>query len=182
MTEKLRQIIKEEMQKLPKENQQAISAFDWAKMVEDIGKKYLFDENEINDLQIETFLILIGVEEFDSYSRNIENEVGTSREEASKITEEVLKKIFIPINDLLVENIKKSEKVKDPKWNQNLDFILSGGNYSSFLNPVVPKNSPLEEYPLGGGGNVSTPSRERATPQEGNKTTNIEIRPEEITQ
>ena len=29
--------------------------------------------------------------------------------------------------------------------------------------------SPLEEYPLGGGGNASTPSRKRATPQEGNK-------------
>jgi len=30
-------------------------------------------------------------------------------------------------------------------------------------------NSPLEEYPLGGGGlNLSTPSRKRATPQEGN--------------
>jgi 16S rRNA (adenine1518-N6/adenine1519-N6)-dimethyltransferase len=29
-------------------------------------------------------------------------------------------------------------------------------------------NSPLEEYPLGGGGNISTPSRKRATPQEGN--------------
>ncbi|MEI7709382.1 MAG: 16S rRNA (adenine(1518)-N(6)/adenine(1519)-N(6))-dimethyltransferase RsmA [bacterium] len=27
--------------------------------------------------------------------------------------------------------------------------------------------SPLEEYPLGGGGNASTPSRKRATPQEG---------------
>jgi len=29
-------------------------------------------------------------------------------------------------------------------------------------------NSPLEEYPLGGGGNASTPSRKRATPQDGN--------------
>jgi len=28
-------------------------------------------------------------------------------------------------------------------------------------------NSPLEEYPLGGGGNIPTPSRKRATPQEG---------------
>ncbi|MEI8174888.1 MAG: excinuclease ABC subunit UvrB [bacterium] len=34
----------------------------------------------------------------------------------------------------------------------------------------VSVNSPLEEYPLGGGGmNLSTPSRKRATPQEGNK-------------
>ncbi len=30
-------------------------------------------------------------------------------------------------------------------------------------------DSPLEEYPLGGGGNASTPSRVRATPQEGKK-------------
>jgi 16S rRNA (adenine1518-N6/adenine1519-N6)-dimethyltransferase len=29
-------------------------------------------------------------------------------------------------------------------------------------------SSPLEEYPLGGGGNKSTPSRKRATPQDGN--------------
>lgn len=30
-------------------------------------------------------------------------------------------------------------------------------------------NSPLEEHPLGGGGQfLSTPSRKRATPQEGN--------------
>ena len=36
---------------------------------------------------------------------------------------------------------------------------------------VVPvKNSPLEESPLGGGGNASTPSRNRATPQEGNNS------------
>jgi len=35
------------------------------------------------------------------------------------------------------------------------------------LEKPKPTRSPLEEYPLGGGGNVSTPSL-RATPQEGN--------------
>lgn len=175
MTEKLKQTIKEELQKLPKENQQAIDAFDWVKTVEDVGKKYLLSENEINNLQIETLLILIGVEDPDSYTRNIENEVGTSREEASKINEEILEKIFIPINGVLVENIKKSEKIKNSKWNQNLDFILSGGNYSSFIEPTL-ENSFKEEKNT----NTNQIIKEQTVLREENKTT-IEIRPEEIT-
>ena len=197
MTEKLQKIVKEEISKLPKENQQAINAFDWVKITEEIGKKYLLDESEINDFQVETLLILIGLEDPDSYARNIENEIGTSREKASEISEEVFQKIFIPINDLLVENIKKSEKIKDPKWDQNLDFILSGGNYGAFVeNPprLVEEGAgggdsldPLSNLPLGKGRSSQLPPRPdfgRGTPPqkggEENKTT-IEIRPEEIT-
>ena len=133
MTEKLKQTIKEEIEKLPKENQKVITTFGWEKISEEIGKKYLLTESEINDFQVETLLILTGIQSLDSYSINIENEVGTSKEKASEMAGEMLQKIFIPINHLLVENIKKSERMKDPKWDQNLDFILSGGNYSSFL-------------------------------------------------
>jgi len=133
MTEKLKQTIKEEIEKLPKENQEVITSFGWEKISEEIGKKYLLMESEINDLQVETLLILTGIQSLDSYSINIENEVGTSKEKASEMAGEMLQKIFIPINDLIVENIKKSERMKDPKWDQNLDFILSGGNYSTFL-------------------------------------------------
>lgn len=133
MTEKLKQTIKEEIEKLPKENQEVITSFGWEKISEEIGKKYLLTESEINDLQVETLLILTGIQSLDSYSINIENEVGTSKEKASEMAGEMLQKIFIPINDLIVENIKKSERMKDPKWDQNLDFILSGGNYSTFL-------------------------------------------------
>ena len=75
MTEKLQKIIKEEIAKLPKENQEVINAFDWVKITEEIGKKYLLGESEIGDLQVETILVLVGLEEPDSYTRNIENEV-----------------------------------------------------------------------------------------------------------
>lgn len=142
MTDKLKQIIKEEVMKLPKENQEAINAFDWAKVTEEIGQKYLLSENEINNLQIETLLILISLEDPDFYAKNIENEVGTSKNEAEKIADEVIQKIFTPISDILIENIKKSGKHKNGNAEQTLNFILSGGDYSSFIEERDTANNP----------------------------------------
>jgi NAD kinase len=132
MTDKLKNIIKEELEKLPKENQDAINALDWASIVEAIGKNSL-NENGINNLQVETLLVLIGLEDPNFFVNKIENEVGTTTDEAEKIAEEIVQKIFTPISDILVENIKKSDKVKRAKSEQNLDFILSGGDYSAFV-------------------------------------------------
>jgi len=141
MIEKLKQIIQEEVLKLPKENQDVINAFDWVKITEEIGKKFLLSESEINNLQVETLLILIGLEDPDLYALNIENEVGTSKDEAKKITEEVRQKIFTPINDTLIENIKKSGKTKNSNPEQTLNFILSGGDYSSFMTLIPDASS-----------------------------------------
>lgn len=133
MTEKLKQIIKEEVTKLPKEVREAINAFDWAKIAEEIGKKYLLNESEINDFQVETLLVLVGLEDGDSYALNIEDNVGTSKDEAVKIADEALEKIFNPISNMLEENIKKNLQNKKPSPEQTIDFILSGGDYSAFV-------------------------------------------------
>jgi len=133
MTEKLKSIIKEEVMKLPKEAQEAINAFDWVKVAEEIGKEYKFSESEVNNFQVETLLVLVGIEESESYPKNIEDEVGTSREEAEKIAKEAFQKIFTPISKILEENIKKNLGNKKPNHEQNLDFILSGGDYSAFM-------------------------------------------------
>ncbi len=133
MTDKLKQIIKEETEKLPKENQEAISALDWVKIVEEIGKKYSLEENQINDLETETLLVLVGINDPQFFAVNVENQVETIKDYAKKISEEITKKIFIPVNEALVEKIKKSDKVKKAGAEQNLNFILSGGDYSAFL-------------------------------------------------
>jgi len=138
MTEKLKQTIKEEVGKLLKGNQEVINAFGWEQISEEIGKKYLLNESEVNDFQVETLLILIGLEDPDLYANNVENNVGTSKDEAEKITNEVFEKIFTPINDILIENIKKSEVVKNSSAEQNLNFILSGGDYSAFIDVPPP--------------------------------------------
>ena len=133
MTNELKQTMEEEMAKLPKEIQGAIRAHDWAKISEEIGKKYLLDESEVNNLQVETLLVLVGIEDGEYFVQNIENEVGTSKTEAEKMAEEMNEKIFTPIYEKSTENIKKNMVGKNPNWKQSIDFILSGGDYSSFL-------------------------------------------------
>ena len=133
MTEKLKQTIREEIIKLPKETQEAIGSLDWVNITEEIGKKYRLSESEINDLQVETMLVLIGFEDPDLYTSNIEDNIGTTNDEAKRITEEVFQKVFTLINNNLIENIKKNSKTKNPNWKQTLGFVLSGGDYSSFM-------------------------------------------------
>lgn len=141
MNEKSKNLIKEEMLNLPKEIQEAINTSGWEKISEEIGKKYLLDENEIETFQLETASFLLGLVDKDSYPINIEDEVGTSKEEARKISDEAFQKIFTPITNMLEENIKKNLKNKNPSPEQTLDFILSGGDYSAFV----------------GGGDIATP-------------------------
>jgi len=112
MTDKLKQIIKEEMEKLPQENQEAINALDWAKITEEVGEEYFLDENQVNNLEVETFLVLVGMTDLEFYAINVENQVETIKDDAEKIAEEITQKIFTPIKDILMENIKKTVKVK----------------------------------------------------------------------
>ena len=126
MNEDLKQKIKEQMEFLSKELQDAIYSLDWLALVEEIRKKYLLSEDDIDNLKTETLLVLTGYEEGEAYARNIENEVGTSKEEAEKITDEMEQKIFTPIYNALTENIKKGVKVQNADAEQNIDFILSG--------------------------------------------------------
>ena len=133
MTDKLKQIIKEELVKLPKESQEVINSFDWGTISEEIAKKYLLDENEINDLQVEISLILLEVVEDDLFALNIENRVGTSRNEATKIAEEVNQKIFAPMLEKRESLIKSKIQADKLDWKKSINFIVSGGDYSIFM-------------------------------------------------
>ncbi len=133
MTDELKKIIKDEIGVLPKETQDAIASVDWVKISEEIGKKYLLNDDEINDLQVEMLVVLVGLEDPELFVGNIENEVGTTRNEAENIARELNEKIFAQIKKVLIENIKNGMKDKRVDWRQSLDFILSGGNYAAFM-------------------------------------------------
>ena len=177
ITEKSKAIIKEEMLALPKEVREAVELSNWEKISEEIGKKYLLDEDEIETLQLETASFLLGLVDEDAYPRDIEDEVGTSREEAEKISGEIFEKIFEPIDSAITENIKRSGKDKSPKPDQTIDFILSGGDYSNFLEEretQTPSGSPLV-----GGEESSRPTKRGDG--EGQNQTNAPVKPRTIT-
>ena len=133
MTDKLKQIVKEEIAKLPTTNQEAINGINWAAVSEGVCKRNSLSESETNDLQVQTLLVLIGLESLDDFAGNVEDEVGTSKDEADRIATEITDRIFVPIADIGIENIKKNIKTKTPGWEQSVDFILSGGDYSAFM-------------------------------------------------
>lgn len=136
MTDKLKEKFKEEIKDLPKEMQDAVNAFDWGSATEEIGKQLSLNEGEINNLQTEVALVLMGLEYGEAFASNIGTEVGVTQEEAKKITEEIDQKVFKPIYEKLSENVKSELKNKKIKWNQNVDFVLSGGDYTVFLDPT----------------------------------------------
>ncbi len=152
MTEKLKQISKEEITKLPKEMQEAINAVGWANISEQIGKKYSLNESEINDFQAQVLLVLLGLRDLEFFEIYIENDVETTKDQAANIANEASEKIFDPIANIIEENIKKNLGNKSVDWQQTVDFILSGGNYFSFIAPA-PRTSNQEEekvdVPLG---------------------------------
>ncbi|KKQ07382.1 MAG: hypothetical protein US18_C0018G0013, partial [Parcubacteria group bacterium GW2011_GWB1_36_5] len=97
MTEKLKQTIEEEIAGLPKEGQEAIGAVPWVKIAEEIGKKNNLTEEEIEDFQLETLLMLIGAVDSEFYAINIENHVETTKDQAKNMADEAFQKIFTPI-------------------------------------------------------------------------------------
>ena len=141
MTDKLKEIIKRELVKLPQKKQEAIGSLDWEKVSEEIAQKFLLNETEMNDLQVQTLLVLIGLNDPDFFSKDIENNIGTSKNEAEKIADEVMEKIFLPIANKIEEKIKENLKNKNPDFRQNLDFVLSGGNYVAFLENQEAENN-----------------------------------------
>ncbi len=133
MTEKTKKIIKDQMNIFPKELQEAINSIAWEKISEEVGVKYLLDKEETSVLQIITGLAVVGISNVELLTDSIEEEIGMSSDEAQKISNELNEKIFDLINASLEANIKKDLKNKTITWQQNLDFVLSGGNYSVFL-------------------------------------------------
>ncbi len=137
MTEELKKTTEEEIARLPKEIGEAVNNSNWVKITEEIGKKYSFSEKEITNLQAETAIILVGAEDSDLFAENIENNVRTTKEKAEKISAEIFEKIFIPINGIIEGKIKNNMQGKEMNWQQSINFILSGGNYSVLLeNPT----------------------------------------------
>src|SRR3989344_479567 len=140
MTEKLKEIINREITKLPKEAQNAIGSLDWTNITEKIGKQNLLTESETNTLITETLIILAWLEEVNSFAINIEDGAGVSKEEAEKIAREISLEVLTPIYETLVRDIKNKVTEENKDWRQNFNFIISGGDYTAFLeNPEEEK-------------------------------------------
>lgn len=142
----LKENIMGEMLLLPKKTREVINAFEFQKIFVEIGKNHKLIEEEVKKLEIETILVLIGLVNPLLYSQNIENNIGMSEQESKEVEKEITSQIFQPIYEKIVEKIKNSPTYYNPKWKQSVNFIVSGGDYSVFVEETENMNNKKVEY------------------------------------
>lgn len=107
MNEKLRQSFEEQLVYLPEINQRALKSFDWATELLSIGKNFGLHIDELEDLQLETMLVMVGLVQVKDYPNELINKLAISPAEANKIIEQVNDRIFTPIHDYIVNGGSK---------------------------------------------------------------------------
>ena len=128
----LQNTIKEQSVVIPKEIQEVILDFWWMDEIEKICSKYSLTEEEIYNLQVEMSIYLLGFE-LKNLKSLIEEITYLDNEKLESITKEFEEKITKPIINKLEEKLKEKITKKEPKWHQNINFSISGGNYIYFI-------------------------------------------------
>lgn len=127
MTEELKKIIEETTLKFPEKIKGVINESNWIEKTKETGEKYLLNEEEINLLQAETSLVILGIIEKDFFLINLESRIGLSKNEATKISEEIDKNIFIPIEKQLKDTINIINPENFKNLEKTIKYIVSGG-------------------------------------------------------
>lgn len=99
-------IIKEQFKKLPKDIQDAILAVDLRDKLKIVSDKHKLLVDKAGILENETMLIMLGLENYSTYSDSIKKKLGVTEQQAQEITKDINEQIFLPIRESL-KNIEK---------------------------------------------------------------------------
>ena len=103
----------------------AIDAVDWKAAILGLRSKYGYNIEQLGDLELETELLLCGLVTPENYPKELENRMKIPRAKANELVNEMNDLVFKKIREELIKNTERKK--------------------------IFGKNSPLKEYPLGGG-------------------------------
>jgi hypothetical protein len=135
-------IIKEQMKILPKEVINILADPAWSEKVLTIGRKNGLTEEQSQTLLLETNLVLLGLVHPDEYADELKNRLKIDEMKADNIVSDINREILSGVREKLIAMFASQEQsfIEEGKkralnadWQQNLDFVLSGGDYSVFL-------------------------------------------------
>lgn len=138
MNEALKQQFEEQLTYLPAVNQQALRSFDWATQLLSIGHQYGLHIDQLEDLQIETMLVLVGLVSPDDYETELITRLAVSTSEAEKILNEVNKQIFIPIHDYIVNGGEKKVNTTPAGTMESAGFQMTDDETPITITGTVP--------------------------------------------
>jgi len=156
MISKTKQAIKEVLITLPENYQKVVNSFPWEKISKEIGGKHLLvADSDLNDLQVEVALVLLGLEDPENFESRVEDNVVVKENEAREIEQEVFIKIFEPIDKLVGDNLPSTEDKSNPEANQinptkNIKLNPKFNSLSSNLQDAISKSDyQTKVYKLG---------------------------------
>ena len=94
------QLIQEALPNLPENIQYAIATLPWSEKIMTINRKHLLTMDQLEKFKDISQMIAVGLMSSDSYARNLENELGVSRERAEELVFDANHEIFDSLQDL----------------------------------------------------------------------------------
>jgi len=101
MDQETQKIIAEQMKKLPKDVVAAIISVDYKTKLQEITKRQRLLIDQAGKLEMETTLVMIGLEPLADFIGNIQREMGIDTIRAKEVAMDVSENIFKPIRDSL---------------------------------------------------------------------------------
>lgn len=150
MDPEIEKIIEKQMEKLPGEVKQLFAGEELKNKITNIGTKNRLSIEELGTLQLEIYLVLLGLIHPDNFPITLSENLKIEKTKLDQIINEVNEQVFRDIREKLKEAYEKTNGIlydtgiipENPDWQQNLNFILSGGDYVAFLEERNDKNSP----------------------------------------
>jgi len=185
MDEETKKIITEQLKTLPQEIKDAILSVDYAKTLEEIYKRQKLLIDQSAKLEMETTLVMIGLEPISDYLGNLEKNLQIPHEKAAEIATDVNENIFKKILESLKKMdegmLSENEKLSQlPDLAENPEEIIP--KFTDSNEPGLNRDQILKEIEdpslIGGGDrsiNIAKPAPEKVPPVA--TTTEIEIRP-----
>ena len=100
---------------LPEDLKDAIFSVDTTNLVNEIGKKHTLAIDKIGDLANETGMVMLGVTHPNEFVANLADRLGTDKEKARAIAQEINEQIFKPVRDSLrkIHNMREEGEEKE---------------------------------------------------------------------
>lgn len=131
----LEKTISDRMQELPLHIQTAIKKIEWAPAVLEIGKKHGLHMEQMEVLQTETMLVLIGLVHPNDYAGALRTQLGVPEATIAGIVADVNEKILKDVRDDLAHFIEDEQKAETAT---NDDILKKSGV------EITPTASPIE--------------------------------------
>ncbi len=111
---------------LSEESRQAIDAIDWKKIILDMRAEKGYSYEQLEDLEIETELLLCGLLDTEDYPKELEKRMLLPKAQIDVLVNEMNEKVFNRIREELVKIIER-KKGSEPKEEKPPVSPLSGG-------------------------------------------------------